>query len=365
MQKNIKINKFWFDIDNTITITPSTDYSVAKPIKERIEAVNKLYDEGHEITYWTARGTVSGSDLRVLTEEQLEHWGAKYHYLQMGKPAFDYFIDDKVVNAEEWFRPLRVGLVLNNLVRDYLSRLIEVYSKYSTPKDAETPVLPIEPINPYKLEDSFPMEDDDEFDDVYSWLYHSVSLEVFGGANQTKTNLLARINAFQDKIHDKFILLSKETTRSKYATLSFLSKSQFDLNELIFVEDYEEYWKHVDVLITDNPEILKVKPDNKTAVVLKNDYNNEYHAIGYGINSPDDIFRLPIFNRKPITKEEMLYISNEIPEGEEEDKLVETKQTIVDGARTVEVSDVENVEDLDLTELRDKVSDDDDVVTSD
>lgn len=332
------MSKFFIDIDNTITKPynhAQPDYNDAVPDEERIEEINKLYDDGHEVNYWTGRGTVSGIDYTELCKKQLNDWGAKYHNLVMGKPDFDYFIDDKAINADDWFRPVRVGLVLNNLIRDYLSRLIEVYVKYTTPKDAVEPHMPVMPINPYILENSFPLEGDD-YDNVYAWLYHGVPLEVFGGANQTKTNILQRICLFQTKIYDKLILLSRETSRSKYATLSFLAKNQFDLNEIIFVENYDEYWKHVDVLITDNPEILKVKPEGKTAVVLKNDYNKEFHSIGFGINDPDDLFKLPIFNRKPITKEEMIYISNELPLGEEEDKLISMEQTEVEGAKIIE-----------------------------
>jgi len=38
-----------------------------------------------------------------LTKQQLEEWGVKYHELIMGKPHADYFIDDKGVNADEFF----------------------------------------------------------------------------------------------------------------------------------------------------------------------------------------------------------------------------------------------------------------------
>jgi len=360
------MSKFFIDIDNTITkpyhyepeLMGVSGYYGASPDEERIAEVNKLYDEGHEITYWTGRGTVSGIDYTDLCKAQLEEWGAKYHNLRMGKPDFDYLIDDKAVNSDDWFRPLRVGLVLNNLIRDYLSRLIEVYVKYTTPKDATEPHMPIMPINPYLLEESFPLPED-EFDNIYAWLYHGVPLEVFGGANQTRTNILQRICLFQTKIHDKLILLSRETARSKYATLSFLAKNQFDLSEIIFVENYEEYWKHVDVVITDNPEILKVMPAGKTAVVLMNEFNKEYHSVGYGINTPDDIFKLPIFHRKPITKEEMLYISNEIPEGEVEDVLIGMDQNTVDGAKVIDMPIQVvggNPSSVDLTALRDFVN---------
>jgi len=87
------------DIDNTITETTGMDYQGAKPIYEKISIINDLYDKGHTITYWTARGTVSGIDYYKLTENQLNLWGAKYHNFMVGKPAFDILIDDKTINT--------------------------------------------------------------------------------------------------------------------------------------------------------------------------------------------------------------------------------------------------------------------------
>ena len=49
--------RYVIDIDNTIcTPTVGGDYSKAQPWKDRIDKVNKLYDEGHEVVYFTARG---------------------------------------------------------------------------------------------------------------------------------------------------------------------------------------------------------------------------------------------------------------------------------------------------------------------
>ena len=91
------------DIDNTITITKGMDYENSIPIFDRINIINKLYDEGNIITYWTGRGTISGVNYYSLTKNQLEKWGAKHHNLLLGKPAYDIFIDDKSFNSEKYF----------------------------------------------------------------------------------------------------------------------------------------------------------------------------------------------------------------------------------------------------------------------
>ncbi len=93
---------FCFDIDGVIaTITPSNDYNLAQPIQSTIDAINILFDNGHTIQLFTARGTVTGIDWSTLTTKQMKAWGVKYHSLMLGKPAADYYIDDRLVDLNE------------------------------------------------------------------------------------------------------------------------------------------------------------------------------------------------------------------------------------------------------------------------
>ena len=94
----------YVDIDNTICKTPETgEYHKAKPLHDRISKINEMYDSGHTIIYWTARGTVTGKDWKELTEKQFQEWLVKYHDLRLGKPVYDVFIDDKNINSEVFF----------------------------------------------------------------------------------------------------------------------------------------------------------------------------------------------------------------------------------------------------------------------
>ena len=93
------------DIDGTICghEDQSAPYDQGKPIKERIEFFNKLYDAGHTIIYWRARGGWSGKDHSELTKKQLDEWGVKRTELRMGKPPYDYWIDDRAYNVNDFF----------------------------------------------------------------------------------------------------------------------------------------------------------------------------------------------------------------------------------------------------------------------
>tara|TARA_B100000902_G_scaffold300532_1_gene288131 strand:- start:7408 stop:7755 length:348 start_codon:yes stop_codon:yes gene_type:complete len=95
--------KAFVDIDETICFYKNERiYEHAIPSYENIKKINKLYDNNWEITYYTARGSLSGEDYYKLTERQLNTWKCKYHYLSVGeKPLFDLIIDDRALRIEE------------------------------------------------------------------------------------------------------------------------------------------------------------------------------------------------------------------------------------------------------------------------
>ena len=110
--------RYCVDIDGTIcSPTVGRDYHKAQPWQDRIEVLNKLYDEGNYIIYFTARAMGRFADLPHsvasvkakevlydLTKQQLDDWGVKYNELIMGKPHADFFIDDKGVKDEDFFK---------------------------------------------------------------------------------------------------------------------------------------------------------------------------------------------------------------------------------------------------------------------
>ena len=95
----------YVDIDGTICtqddINDSGGYKNAEPKYEQIVKINKLYDKGNTIIYWTARGTVTQINWLDLTKEQLDDWGCRYHDVRVGKPHYDLFICDKSKRIEE------------------------------------------------------------------------------------------------------------------------------------------------------------------------------------------------------------------------------------------------------------------------
>lgn len=96
------------DIDGVLATTvPADRYHEAEPLHGAIASVNELFDAGHEIVLFTARGSATGADWRDLTERQMREWGVRYHRLMFGKPAADYYVDDRALLPDELARVSR------------------------------------------------------------------------------------------------------------------------------------------------------------------------------------------------------------------------------------------------------------------
>lgn len=93
---------FVVDIDGVLAaIVPGNDYAQATPLHENIARVNRLHAAGNRIVLFTARGSATGLDWRATTERQMREWGVHHHELRFGKPAADFYVDDRMLSLSE------------------------------------------------------------------------------------------------------------------------------------------------------------------------------------------------------------------------------------------------------------------------
>ena len=98
------LKTFCFDLDDTLCKTNGCDYDNSQPYIERINLVNKLYNEGHTIFIDSAMGSGTGIYWTEKTKKQLDSWGLKYHKVRCGRKfAADIYVDDKAFNSEDYF----------------------------------------------------------------------------------------------------------------------------------------------------------------------------------------------------------------------------------------------------------------------
>jgi len=98
----LDVKTYCFDIDGVVCTNTWGEYANAEPIRHIIDQIKLLYDAGHKIVLFTARGGTTGIDWRETTQMQLKAWGVCYHQLLFGKPQADLYIDDRGMSLGEW-----------------------------------------------------------------------------------------------------------------------------------------------------------------------------------------------------------------------------------------------------------------------
>lgn len=197
-----------------------------------------------------------------------------------------------------------IGITINNILRDHISKLKDLY-EFEFEKEA------IEPINPFDLKTSFPDVEGDvespEFKDdreveftenkkdnsfnLERFMYEDACFEVFGRTDETIPGIIKEISDFANKNKINIVLLNNESQRSKAATLFFLSKNYYNLEQIIFPKKWKDFWSYCDVLVTDNPKLLKIKPKDKTSIKYENEFNVDIKS-DYTIINSKELFKI-------------------------------------------------------------------------
>ena len=98
------IKNYLIDIDGTITDDiPNEEperMGTCKPFPDALKTLNKWYDEGHIICFFTSRTEAH----REVTEAWLKEQGFKYHSMLMGKPRGGnyHWVDNHLVKATRY-----------------------------------------------------------------------------------------------------------------------------------------------------------------------------------------------------------------------------------------------------------------------
>jgi len=109
------VKNFMIDIDGTICDDiPNEEperMGTCLPYKDALKMLNKWYDEGHIITFFTSRT----EEHRQVTETWLDKHNFKYHGILFGKPRGGnyHWIDNHIVKATR-FKGKFTDLVVKN-----------------------------------------------------------------------------------------------------------------------------------------------------------------------------------------------------------------------------------------------------------
>jgi hypothetical protein len=98
------VKNYLIDIDGTVTEdVPNEEPErmvTCEPFLDALETLNKWYNEGHIITFFTSRTL----EHKKVTEEWLDKHGFKYHAVLYGKPRGGnyHWIDNHLVKATRY-----------------------------------------------------------------------------------------------------------------------------------------------------------------------------------------------------------------------------------------------------------------------
>jgi len=212
----------------------------------------------------------------------------------------------------------KIGIEINGVLRDTISKFTELYEKHlvdshfneSTDKtyeiefsgdtdevielneNVEVNNFEYKVLSPVTSLDlgshfSFPSKDD-----LYSFMYEEYTMELFGHAPSTEMLSFNLLNDIYYNLRDTYdlMIVSDEIGRSKPSSLFFLSKFGCLVEKVFF---YSEITKNnmldeIDILLTANPDLLLNKPDNKIIIKFITDYNKNIKS-EYEISSLSDL----------------------------------------------------------------------------
>lgn len=198
---------------------------------------------------------------------------------------------------------MRIGIELNGVLRDTISKMTQVYEKHMVEEMADEIIKTYEttvdsedyiemsfdipdfiyeiksPVTSLNLMDHFSFKDKDE---LYNFLYEEFPMQIFGHAPSTELTSFNDLNDVYYKLRDDhdLMIVSDEIGRSKPASLFFLSKFGCLIEKVKFYSNttINSMWNEVDILLTSNPDLLLSNHDNKIIIKYETEYNKQINS---------------------------------------------------------------------------------------
>lgn len=170
---------------------------------------------------------------------------------------------------------MKIGIELNNIVRDINYQLVKYYKK-DINKDFNDEDFD------YNITDVLPKLKFKNKKAKREFVYTDYPYEIFGCANTMEKNLSVAINnwliGLYEKDDDKYEVCAfscNEETLTVQSTYFFLSKIGCRIREMFFPLKESDMWERCDVIITNNEKVINSKPNDKVVVLINNNDNSK------------------------------------------------------------------------------------------
>lgn len=168
---------------------------------------------------------------------------------------------------------MKIGIELNNIVRDINKQIIKYYKKDIDKSFDDKNVN-------YNVTNIIDVIDFKSKKAKFEYMYVDYPYEIFGCAPTMHRNLavtinnwIAELNNKEDDVYDIKLFSLKEEGLSIQSTYYFLSKIGCRIREIFFPKDGKDMWEKCDVIVTLNERIIDNKPEGKVVVLINKDDN--------------------------------------------------------------------------------------------
>jgi hypothetical protein len=179
---------------------------------------------------------------------------------------------------------MKIGIEVNGVLRDTIDKFKTTYEKFLVDNnlensESETPFeyKVTEPIDSLDLMNHFSFPSKEE---MFSFMFEDCPMEIFGHSPSSEMTTFSDLNEIYIKHRDKieFTIVSDEISKSKPATLFFLSKFSCQFERVIFYNEItkNEIMNDFDLIVTSNPDIL-INYNNKV-IKYKTLYNEKINS---------------------------------------------------------------------------------------
>lgn len=174
---------------------------------------------------------------------------------------------------------MKIAIDLNDVIRAYSRTFAKYYNR------SQGGILDL---NKIELTDNdlYNVFEFNNRDDFNKFLYEDYPYEIFGACQAIDNNTGSVLsnwygnlsNIDTDEKIEVMIVSTMEYELTIPSTHFFLSKIGSRIRETFFPVDSSEIWNKCDILITANPNLIEMKPENKTVIKIEMPYNENIES---------------------------------------------------------------------------------------
>ncbi len=176
---------------------------------------------------------------------------------------------------------MRVYISIDGVLRNFINRYHYHYENAFINVDDENgdtfEYRVTEPITNHNISDHFLFQSKEQ-EEYFQYIEYP--MELYGHAPVSYNNVNNDLNKmiYHHKDHEFYLVGLDELGKARPATLFFLSRNGFMIDNIKFIktDQIEREWNNVDLWISDSQKILTHKPNNKEFILFRTNYNEHF-----------------------------------------------------------------------------------------